>query len=711
MKVWNQVKKYSFYIFLALLNLGKALGYVSRDREFLLLMVLAAPFALIKFFSTKWTKKELIVGIALNLLGVVVTVFSRKTTYLMTIFAITLAKDVNLKLAMKICLWIRGGFFVLRTTLAMLGVIDIQMMLRDVVWTERFGLGYGHPNTTQFELLMILLLLCVVYFERLKLWHYVAMAAYSVFIFSYTDARTSILLCLIFVCGMWIASQKWAGFVRKLIAFCSNKIWIFMTLIAAAGTILYVYAPHVIGNGTFAMRFKNAVEQFSFNLLGAPNITTDLGHLHILYSGGIVITLLFLYSMTVLPGILGKNREIPIHWASICVATFSMMEFTAYSILSNALLLYVSFVLYPDMQKQLDEQTCDDHREKRVLYLTNVEVPYRVRFFNQLAQHCALTVLYERKRASNRNNVWSGSEQILFRTEYLEGKPIGDQNAFSLRILSKIFGFDVVIVGCYNSPVQILAILCMRLTGKKYYINADGETFLTGKGLKQCLKRMLLRGATGYLAAGEKSAQTLSAAVGKPVTPYYFTSLDEAELKVNRERTCQRGKEVLVVGQYVPEKGLATALEAAKIDSSIQYRFIGTGSRTEQFMKDYAVETIPNVQVIPFLQKQALEQEYCRCGLFVLPSDKECWGLVINEAASFGTPIVSTWGSGAAVDFLADEYAQYLVQPGDARALHACIVDLLNSDNTAYSNYLIEKSKNYSIEESVRAHIDACGLA
>ena len=347
----------------------------------------------------------------------------------------------------------------------------------------------------------------------------------------------------------------------------------------------------------------------------------------------------------------------------------------------------------------------------RVLYLTNVEVPYRVRFFNELAKHCDLTVLYERQRASNRNSAWSGSETIKFRQQFLEAKPVGEQNAFSLSILKKLSGYDVVIVGCYNSPVQILAILYMRATGKKYYINADGETFLTGKGLKQCLKRGLLRGATGYLAAGEESAKTLSAAVGKPVTPYYFSSLDEGELRDNREKVCQRGKTVLVVGQYVPEKGLATALEAAKMDPSIQYKFVGMGSRTEQFVNDCGADQVGNVQIVPFLQKKELEQEYRQCALFVLPSLKECWGLVINEAASFGTPIVSTWGSGSAVEFLTDGYAECLVQPGDAKAMHEQIVRVLNSDNTAYSSYLLEKSKKYSIEENVRAHINACGLA
>ena len=50
---------------------------------------------------------------------------------------------------------------------------------------------------------------------------------------------------------------------------------------------------------------------------------------------------------------------------------------------------------------------------KKVLYLSNTPVPYRVRFFNELAQYCDLTVLYERQAASTRNADWVKSEETI----------------------------------------------------------------------------------------------------------------------------------------------------------------------------------------------------------------------------------------------------------------------------------------------------------
>ncbi len=350
---------------------------------------------------------------------------------------------------------------------------------------------------------------------------------------------------------------------------------------------------------------------------------------------------------------------------------------------------------------------------KKVLYLTNIEVPYRVKAFNELAKHCDLTVVYERKKSTNRDGKWAQSEKPNYNIKYLEGIKIGNEDSFSLKLLKEVFsGYDEIIVGCYNSPVQMAAILLMRLFGKPYILNTDGEVFIDGKGIKNHLKRFFLSGADVYLSAGEKSAQTLKkVAKGKEVIPYFFSSLYERELREHElvSKKSERNDTVLVVGQYFDYKGMDVALEVARKDKAHKYKFVGTGIRTEDFIKDNNI-CDENIEVIPFLQKLELEEEYQKCRMLLLPSRRECWGLVVNEAASFGTPIVSTWGSGAAVEFLSDEYPQYLAEPENPDSLLCAIEKLRESDAISYSEYLIKKSESYSIEASVKAHVKACQL-
>ena len=347
--------------------------------------------------------------------------------------------------------------------------------------------------------------------------------------------------------------------------------------------------------------------------------------------------------------------------------------------------------------------------KKKVLYLSNIPVPYRVRFFNQLACYCNLTVLYERRESANRDKVWANSEASHYQVEYLDGTNVGRESAFSFKIVDYVrMEWDVVIVGCYNTKVQMMAILVMRLFRIPFVINIDGEPFIDNS-LKGKLKQYFLRGAKAYLIAGEKSADSLKAALGNNIVvqPYWFSSLSDDEQRNNSQTACERQENaVLVVGQYYDYKGMDVAYRAACLDMRVRYKFVGMGNRSELFRTDLGGTISNNVEVISFLQKEELEDEYKKCACLVLPSRQECWGLVVNEAASFGTPIVSTYGSGAAVEFILDNYPQYLAKPGDAKSLYDCIMECLQRDNTEYSDFLKKKSATYSIERSVRMHAE-----
>lgn len=76
---------------------------------------------------------------------------------------------------------------------------------------------------------------------------------------------------------------------------------------------------------------------------------------------------------------------------------------------------------------------------KKILYVTNHEVPYRVEFFNQLSKKCILTVIYENKKNIVRNEKWSksveynGQYKIIYLSEQSTPKKI------SFKVLKYIF--------------------------------------------------------------------------------------------------------------------------------------------------------------------------------------------------------------------------------------------------------------------------------
>lgn len=346
---------------------------------------------------------------------------------------------------------------------------------------------------------------------------------------------------------------------------------------------------------------------------------------------------------------------------------------------------------------------------KKVLYISNVQVPYRSKFFDLLAEECELTVLYERSQAGSRDLTWAQSIKGKYKKEFLDGIKIGDESSFSLRIIKYLIkDYDVIILGCYSTPAQMFANLFLRLIRKPFIMNFDGEIFADDKSLKSHLKRFFINGASEYLIAGEYAKKSLEKITkNKRIFPYYFSSLSRQEVEEHKNMKERREDYALIVGQYYPYKGLDIAVEAARLLPELKFKFIGMGIRTKEFISETYADKLGNVEIIPFLQKEELEEEYRKCKMLILPTRQECWGLVVNEAASFGTPIVSTNGSGAAIEFLFDKYPFLLAEPGNAENLAEVIKSVWSMKTNELSDYLIKKSKKYNIEYNVECHIKA----
>jgi glycosyltransferase involved in cell wall biosynthesis len=69
-----------------------------------------------------------------------------------------------------------------------------------------------------------------------------------------------------------------------------------------------------------------------------------------------------------------------------------------------------------------------------------------------------------------------------------------------------------------------------------------------------------------------------------------------------------------------------------------------------------------------------LPRFYAAADLFVLPSRREPWGLVVNEAMASGLPVVATRNVGAAQDLIIDGQNGYVSPENDPEAL-ASVID------------------------------------
>jgi glycosyltransferase involved in cell wall biosynthesis len=74
---------------------------------------------------------------------------------------------------------------------------------------------------------------------------------------------------------------------------------------------------------------------------------------------------------------------------------------------------------------------------------------------------------------------------------------------------------------------------------------------------------------------------------------------------------------------------------------------------------------------------EALAEQYLRASGLVLPSFSEPWGLVVNEALSYGCPVVVSQVCGCVPELVLDGRTGYAFPAGDADQLAQRMEDVL----------------------------------
>jgi len=78
-----------------------------------------------------------------------------------------------------------------------------------------------------------------------------------------------------------------------------------------------------------------------------------------------------------------------------------------------------------------------------------------------------------------------------------------------------------------------------------------------------------------------------------------------------------------------------------------------------------------------FVNQSGLPRAFGCADVFVLPSEDEPWGLIVNEAMCAGLPVVVSAEVGAAADLVEDGVTGFRVPAGDAVALADALQKLI----------------------------------
>jgi len=167
-------------------------------------------------------------------------------------------------------------------------------------------------------------------------------------------------------------------------------------------------------------------------------------------------------------------------------------------------------------------------------------------------------------------------------------------------------------------------------------------------------------------------------------------------------------KSFAFVGRYAPVKGLDTLAEAYRIYSSqveSPWKLIcaGKGECREQLLSAGAEDR-------GFIQPSDLPQFLAEATVFILPSRFEPWGVVVQEAAATGLPVIVSDVCGAGVHLLRDRWNGRSFAAGDAAHLTECLLWMHRQSDAQLAEMgrnSFELSKQYTPERWARTLIEA----
>jgi glycosyltransferase involved in cell wall biosynthesis len=307
----------------------------------------------------------------------------------------------------------------------------------------------------------------------------------------------------------------------------------------------------------------------------------------------------------------------------------------------------------------------------RLALLTEIPAPYRIPLFNALAERLDLRVAFLRARNPDRPYRLH-EEELHFAWKVIPGFDVtllGRWLVLNVGTSGHLRGADAVLLGGWNQPAfwESLAWCRFRRVPALLWVESTGRDLRSGR--LERAKARLLRSVAGFVVPGGAAADYLRR-LGVP-DDRIIVARNAVDPRIfgTAERTRPDGPcRVVAVGRLAPEKGFDTLLEAAA-GLPVEIAIAGTGPE-EHRLRGLADA---NVTFLGQVARDDLPALYANADVAVVPSRSEPWGMVLNEAALAGLPLVSTTAAGAARELIEEGRNGFRVRPDDVVALREAL--------------------------------------
>lgn len=347
-------------------------------------------------------------------------------------------------------------------------------------------------------------------------------------------------------------------------------------------------------------------------------------------------------------------------------------------------------------------------RRFRLAVLNSHPIQYFAPLYRQIAAtgDIDLTVYYCSKQGLDRGFVDPGfGREVIWNLPLLEGYRHvflpnlgGDRGVRGFFTLANpsICGelrrerYDALLVHGHNSVTHLLALAVARLFGTRVFMRAETHLGLRRSAIKRVLRGPLLslmyRACDACLYIGTRN-RDFYRAHRVPSRKLFFVPY-----AVDNEAFARRAKDAAALGRLRArlsvDPGMPVVLFASKLtarkrpaDALLAHAelarrgvastllVVGDGALRKSLEEHARRLGSAGVVFAGFVNQDEMPACFALADAFVLPSEDEPWGLVVNEAMACGVPVVTTNAVGAGTDLVQDGVTGYTYPVGDISAL------------------------------------------
>lgn len=325
-----------------------------------------------------------------------------------------------------------------------------------------------------------------------------------------------------------------------------------------------------------------------------------------------------------------------------------------------------------------------------ILFITPIPSFYKVNLFNEISNQKRIFVLYTGTNEEKRSDDFYKEEA---KYEY---HSLSLNKFVAIFQLLKVFCtccFNKLIVSGWDNIISFVSVFIHKKNNNGCIVESsvfDSYTY----GWRGCVKKFFLKRVSTVYASGKSQHQLLEILgfKGKVIEFGGCGILRYQQQPSFEER--QRVQNFLYVGRLIEVKNLSLLISVFNDLPNLTLNIIGEG----HLMNELKQKAKENIHFLGSINNSELSRYYLENDVFVLPSNSEPWGLVVEEALNHGLPVIVSSHVGCAESIVTPYSSGIVFENRSRESLFDAVTQMCNIE--LYNQFRYNVSKLDFLERS-----------